>query len=120
MTINSTLPPPFDIYESALFTGRFTNTSAEPIWYYAYMPEHPWFRTWVCSPGNVEWTDETFYPCLTWAHFAQLQPGDSLLFKANASASDAGGSIRVELQLYAEASFSSPTFLVSSPDVVIP
>lgn len=109
----------FGTFAGVSFPACLSNTSAQPLWYYAQWPKDPWVRKWVHRPGSDAWTDETFRLCGLGVKLHQLAPGEAVTFKSSVSIDQVGGCLRIEIPLYAGPSAAQASYLASSSEVPI-
>ena len=86
-------------YKSVEFPVRLTNTSKQPIWYYAQLRKLPFHTTLSRPTPKSKWTEQTFPVCGLGADFHKLDPGASISFEAWVP-DDTGHQFRVEVPIY--------------------
>lgn len=105
-------------YKPVDFTTRLTNTSKEPIWFYAQRRTSPFYVTLSRPTPKSQWTIQLEPECSLGAQFHKLEPGAFISFDAFVH-DHPGHEFRVEMDIYRSPDKKAKPFKVSSEAIVI-
>ena len=101
------------------FPARITNTSKQPVWFYTWLPDRPYYRAFTRQSKSDRWEELPYSMCGVGATEYELAPNASMRFPTVAPSDDAGHEYRVELSIYKSRGGQTKPFSVTSASAII-